>query len=47
LVVRAARNGISDQVSRKRFILPIGDNPPEQIERLGAEVAPAVRAASA
>jgi alkanesulfonate monooxygenase SsuD/methylene tetrahydromethanopterin reductase-like flavin-dependent oxidoreductase (luciferase family) len=29
------------------FILPVGDNPPEQIERLGAEVAPAVRAAAA
>ena len=29
------------------FIVPLGDNPPEQIARLGAEVAPAVRAASA
>ena len=29
------------------FILPIGDDPPEQIGRIGAEVAPAVRAASA
>src|SRR5436305_1397644 len=29
------------------FILPVGDNPQEQIARLGGEVAPAVRAASA
>jgi hypothetical protein len=29
------------------FILPVGEDPPEQIARLGAEVAPAVRAASA
>jgi alkanesulfonate monooxygenase SsuD/methylene tetrahydromethanopterin reductase-like flavin-dependent oxidoreductase (luciferase family) len=29
------------------FILSVGDDAPEQIERLGAEVAPAVRAASA
>jgi alkanesulfonate monooxygenase SsuD/methylene tetrahydromethanopterin reductase-like flavin-dependent oxidoreductase (luciferase family) len=29
------------------FVLSVGDDAPEQIERLGAEVAPAVRAASA